>query len=105
VNIKRKIAGGGLDVLSNAELQKLNTRLNLENSYSKAIADKGMHQKVKKGLDLGRTVNDAINFVTSPAGQLVVATAKGQNKGKTKLQALMDAKAAANPKKDKKKGN
>jgi hypothetical protein len=65
--------GGGTKALTNQELQALITRANLETQYSKIAPskfDKG--KRVVSGiLSTGKTVNDVISFVNSPAGKVV----------------------------------
>jgi hypothetical protein len=65
--------GGGTKALSNKELQDLITRANLETQYSKIAPskfEKGRNA-VGKILATGKTVNDAIAFVNSPAGKIL----------------------------------
>lgn len=66
----------GTHVLSNEDLEKLNKRINLENSYSKASKEQSLliktHGKVKTALDLGKTANSAIAFTQSDAGKLLL---------------------------------
>lgn len=73
--IKRQ---GGVHTLSSEDLQKLTTRINLENNYADAVAraskTKAVNAKVRLGLDLGKTANDAIKFYNSDAGQLIRAS-------------------------------
>lgn len=63
--------------MSNAELKKVNERLQLERS-NKELQSRGPMQKVKVGtaiaasiLAVGATANTAIQFAKSPAGQAV----------------------------------
>lgn len=107
--LRRKIGRrGDLSKLSNEDLQKLVTRINLENNLARAAGESSKVMKAnalaKKGLDLGKTVNEAINFATSPAGELIVSTISGKNQGVGLHQKLKLAKAAANPGKKKNKG-
>jgi hypothetical protein len=65
----------GTHVLSNKELQDLVTRMNLEQQYSRLTADQRSSSKAKKFLNsaqfVGRTTNEVISFVNSPAGKLI----------------------------------
>jgi hypothetical protein len=65
--------GGGTKALSNKELQDLITRANLETQYSKIAPSKfSTGRKVIGGiLATGKTVNDTIAFVNSPAGKII----------------------------------
>lgn len=63
-------------VLTTRELQELVTRMNLEQQYanlaSKEPTKIGKGQKYLKGaLTVGRTANDVLSFVNSPAGKLI----------------------------------
>ena len=77
VAAQKKIkSGGGTKALSNKELQDLVTRLNLEQQYSNLTTNK--QSKLKTGqkaakdiLGIGKTVNEAMSFVNSPAGKLL----------------------------------
>jgi hypothetical protein len=66
---------GNLSKLSNEEIQKLATRINLENNLARAATESSKLQKghsaVKTGLALGKTANEAIKFYNSDAGQLL----------------------------------
>lgn len=60
--------------LSNAELQKAITRMNLEKQYN-SLNPKGIskgQKQVLAVLAVGATVNSAIAFAGSPAGQAVI---------------------------------
>lgn len=65
---------GGIKALSNDELQKLNTRMQLEQNH-RNLADKQPskfnkgHGHVKKVLAAGKTLADVYNTVNSPAGK------------------------------------
>ena len=75
---RKKIkTGGGTKALSNKELQDLVTRMNLEQQYStltgkqkKSTLNKGQ-ETAKSILGVGKTVNEAIVFVNSPAMKLL----------------------------------
>ena len=77
VEAKKKIkAGGGTKALSNKELQDLVTRMNLEQQYSNLTGNKQSKIKIgqkaaKEILGIGKTVNEAMSFVNSPAGKLL----------------------------------
>lgn len=73
--VKSKISG--VEALSNKELNTLNQRLNLEQSYARLSYNPS---KLKKGLDAvsgmlkaGNTVNEAVKFAESPVGKKMVA--------------------------------
>jgi hypothetical protein len=72
---KRVAVNKGTHVLSNKELQDLVTRMNLEQQYSRLTADQRSSSKAKKFLNsaqfVGRTTNEVISFVNSPAGKLI----------------------------------
>lgn len=68
--------------MSNAELKKLNERLQLEKQNNELQSRTGL-QKIKSGtqvagtiLAVGTTVTTAYNFVKSPAGQAIINTVK-----------------------------
>jgi hypothetical protein len=64
----------GVKALSNAELQQLVTRLNLEKQHRDLVSqapskvDRG-HNHVKKVLKIGKTVGEIYNLANSPAGK------------------------------------
>lgn len=72
---------GGTKSLSNKDLQDLNTRMNLEQQYARlAPADPRVKngKTVIEGLRLsGRTMNEVMAFVNSPAGKLIRKAAIG----------------------------
>ena len=64
--------------MSNAELKRLNERLQLEKT-NRELQSRGSLQKIKAGtqaagtiLAVGATVTTAYNFVKSPAGQAII---------------------------------
>jgi 2'-5' RNA ligase len=65
------------DTLDNNELQALVKRMNLEQQYGNMVGkkpkklDRG-HKFVKEALSIGNTGNQAIQFVNSPAGKLIL---------------------------------
>lgn len=68
--------------MSNAELRKLNERLQLEKTNNE-LQSRSALQKIKTGtaiagtiLAVGTTVNSAIQFAKSPAGQAIIAAVK-----------------------------
>lgn len=71
---RAKLRAGGIKALSNDELQKLNTRMQLEQNH-RNLADKQPskfnkgHGHVKKVLAAGKTLADVYNTVNSPAGK------------------------------------
>lgn len=69
------VAKKGTKALSNKELQELVTRMNLEQQFStlstKQKQEKSAKNVIKQVLQTGRTVNDVIQFVNSPAGKQI----------------------------------
>lgn len=70
--------------MSNAELKKVNERLQLE-KQNKELQSRGALQKIKLGtaaaatvLAVGTTLTTAYNFVNSPAGQAVIKAARNR---------------------------
>lgn len=68
--------------MSNAELKRLNERLQLEKT-NRELQSRGGLQKIKTGtavagtiLAVGTTITTAYNFVNSPAGKAVIAGVK-----------------------------
>lgn len=65
----------GTKALTNKELQDLVTRMNLEQQFSNLSAkqkqDKSAKAIIKSTLQAGRTINDVIQFVNSPAGKQI----------------------------------
>jgi hypothetical protein len=70
---KAKVKQGGTKALSNKELQDIITRMNLEQQFSRLNPSKVKKtgEVIKTVFSVGRTVNDAISFVNSPAGKIV----------------------------------
>lgn len=74
--IRTKLRTTGVKSLANHELQKLNTRMQLEQtqrdlrSKKPSTFDRG-HSHVKKVLAAGKTLSDVYNTVNSPAGKAV----------------------------------
>lgn len=73
VKVKAKSKAGGVRSLSNTDIQKLVTRMNLEKQYS-TLNPNGF-DKAKKIIDsllgLGGTANQVMGFVNSPSGKLI----------------------------------
>ena len=75
---QRKIDKGGVKSVSNKELQALVNRRNLEKQYNsllveqKSSMDRG-NDSINKLLKYGKTYNDVMKFLNSPAGQKVKA--------------------------------
>ena len=68
-------AKGSLTAVSDADLNHLVNRINLEKRYADinpSSFQKG-HKQVKTLLDVGTTMNQAIKFINSPAGSLLSA--------------------------------
>lgn len=68
--------------MSNAELKRLNERLQLERT-NRDLQSRGALQKIKTGtavagtiLAVGTTITTAYNFVNSPAGKAIINTVK-----------------------------
>jgi hypothetical protein len=75
--INKAGSAGGLHVLSNQELQRAITRMNLENQYRNLTAtphkselDRGL-QTAEKLLKIGGTVEKARKFLETPTGKAV----------------------------------
>lgn len=72
-SLRNLAKAGGTHALSNADLKKLNERMNLEQNYSRLVSKPSRIQTgqkfAKKLLDIGSTVNQAIQFANSPLGQ------------------------------------
>lgn len=83
--IAAKAKSQGLDSLSNVEMKALITRLKLETQYSEFQKQPSKIEKgrafVDRQLKTGQTINNAITFINSPAGRLLMAT-MGSTKGK-----------------------
>lgn len=105
--------GGGLHVLSNQELQKAITRMNLENQYHNLTTqahqseiDRGL-QTTQKILKIGKTVEDIRRFMKTDTGKAVktgvsaaftaaAAYATGGTSAATKVGASIVIRKAAN---------
>jgi hypothetical protein len=78
---RAKLKAGGVKALSNADLQALNTRMQLERTQRDLTGqqqtkfDKG-HSHIKKILSTGKTLNDIYNTVNSPAGKALKKAVK-----------------------------
>ena len=68
-----KAKKSGVSSLSNQELQSLNSRLQLEQTYNKLTTkQKSTGKRVLEAvLGAGKTANDVLTFVNSPAGKMV----------------------------------
>lgn len=76
--VSRELAAKTQSQMSNAELKKVNERLQLERT-NKDLQSRGSLQKIKQGtaiagtiLAAAGTINTAIQFARSPAGQAVI---------------------------------
>jgi len=76
--VSRELKAKPQSAMSNAELKRVNERLQLERT-NKDLQSRGALQKIKTGtaiagtiLAAAGTVNTAIQFVRSPAGQAIV---------------------------------
>lgn len=73
---KAKAKSGGVKALSNEELQKIVTRLNLEQQHRNLEGAKPSkfetgHRSVKKIIAVGKTLNEIHNTVNGPVGKSV----------------------------------
>jgi len=68
-----------LSAVSDSDLNHLVNRLGLEKRYSEATSKNSVttkaHSKVKTLLGIGKTVNEAMKFADSPAGQALASAA------------------------------
>jgi len=97
---------GSLSAVSDADLNHLVNRLNTEKRYAEinpSAFEKG-HKAVKTTLDVGRTMNEAIKFAKSPAGQLISSAIRG-SKGKHVTPASELVKKALESSKKARKAN
>ena len=78
---KARIAKSGLSSISNAELRRLNERMQLEQNYSnlmgqqKSAVDKG-HNHVKNIMGFANTAQQVYGFYNSPLGKMLTAEVK-----------------------------
>lgn len=83
MEIRGKVAAnrGRTDSLSNKELQDAITRMNLEQQYTRLTAQPNNVERgqsyLKTGLSLGKSMNDVMSFINSPAGKLIRKTIIG----------------------------
>jgi hypothetical protein len=84
--ISAKAKKSGINSLSNAEMQTLVNRMNLERQYAQLTAQPSKLERgrefVNRQLKTGKTINDAIAFANSPAGKLmfsVMSPTKGRH--------------------------
>lgn len=87
IQLKREVKKAkGTYTLTNADLEKLNKRIQLENNYRELSTKQSSliknHSKVKTALDLGKTANEAIKFANSDAGKLLSGAITGKSSGK-----------------------
>lgn len=80
--VSRELGAKSQSQLTNAELKKVNERLQLERT-NKDLQSRGALQKIKTGtaiagtiLAAAGTINTAIQFAKSPAGQAVIGGVK-----------------------------
>lgn len=71
---KAAVKAGGTRALQTSELQQLVNRMNLERQYKDLLekepnAYKNGQSAVKKVLAVGKTANEILNFINSPAGK------------------------------------
>jgi hypothetical protein len=79
--VKSKLDAHGVKALSNQELRQLNERMNLEQQYKNLNGQKPSkfesgHQRVKKVIAVGKTLNDIHNTLNGPAGKLAKTAIK-----------------------------
>jgi predicted ATPase with chaperone activity len=76
-----KIRAGGVKALSNADLQALNTRMQLEQTHRDLSAKRPSkfdigNKHVQRILKTGKTLNDIHNTLNGPVGKAVKAAVK-----------------------------
>lgn len=96
---KAKIKTQGTKSLSNNEFEDLLKRMNLEQRYSKMMSEGGNsfskgHNVIKDIMKVGKTTNDVIKFINSPAGKLVSegfdkATGEAKKRARSKSKELI----------------
>ena len=77
--IRTKARTSGMSSLSNAELQALNQRLQLERQYSSLVgspATKSGMDKVQNVMKVAGAVNSVVKLVNSPVGKAAIAMGK-----------------------------
>lgn len=84
---KEKVKKTGLSSLSNQEIEQLTKRLKLEQQYANLVPAQTNRMArgqsfIKKTLEVGTTVNQAISFANSPAGKMVRNSIKESKKSK-----------------------
>jgi hypothetical protein len=91
---------GGTSSVSDADLNQLVNRLNLEKRYTDIKSSTSLstktQSKVKKVLSIGDTMNAAIRFSASPAGKLLASKV-----GLSKISDVATLAVKAAPKEDK----
>ena len=80
---RAKIAKSGLKSVSNADLKRLNERMQLEQNYSNLMGQKKssvdkVHAYVKNAMSLASTAQQVYNLYNSPLGKAVVDQVKKQ---------------------------
>ncbi len=89
-----KATVSGPQALTNKQLKEVNERLNLEQNYQRLSYNPSAAKKILDAVfKTGKTVNDAVAFANSPAGQALQASVKAPPGGKSSA-----AKAALKPK-------
>jgi hypothetical protein len=75
---------GSLSAVSDADLNHLVNRINLEKRYAEvnpSSFEQG-HKAIKTTLEVGRTMNEVIKFANSPAGKLISSALRGTSSGR-----------------------
>lgn len=82
--VSRELARKKLKTMSNAEIQTLNTRLNLERNYAQLHPSRRAQReaKVKGALNTLKIANQAFETINSPLGQKFLSLGKRIVKGK-----------------------
>lgn len=82
----KQLKKGGIEALSNDDIQALTTRLRLETSLAQAKSEKvttlsRVDKKTRRALGYGATLNSAIKFAQSDAGALLLSGLTGKTGG------------------------
>jgi hypothetical protein len=95
------IKKGGTSAVSDADLNHLVNRINLEKRYSEIKSStslsKKTHTKMRSLLSVGDTINTAVKFAGSPAGRILASKLGLKNVTDVASKAIKDSKIATNP--------